>query len=259
MNFATAAVGAINQVAGAMAPQTEQWSTKMMQCDGIPKEHWFYSIFCTPCAAAHAKSKVDQTHPVFNFFCFLPVGSYSFVRHAYNIMGECGQDCMYGWGCMFCATRQIWTEANTRGKIVGKYGQASAQWSTDLTQCDCGQFWKAALCPCLIAHEVRTLMQPKADNCFDYLCILPTSMYGQVRVTYGIASGWPMSGGCEDIIVGLFMYPCGLNRALREAAYQKTLAATSTLTQAQSKLQQAGQNAMNKIGQFGSRFTSAMK
>lgn len=78
-------------------------------------------------------------------------------------------------------------------------------------------------------------------------------MYGQVRHTYGIGSEWPHPV-CEDIIVGLFFYPCALNRALREAAFQ-SMAMTSTIagmaTQAQAKVQQAGQQALGKLNSIG--------
>lgn len=255
MNLAHA-VSAATQVVGKVAAnQTEQWSTKIFQCDNIPAEHWVYGIFCTPCAAAHAKSKVDQTNPCFNFLCFTPIGSYSMVRHHYNIMGECGTDMFHGVFCMPCSARHIWTEANLRGVIAGKHGQNSGTWSTELTQCDCSEFWRAAICPCWVSHEVRQLMHLKADNCFDYLCILPTSMYGQVRHTYGIQSEWPHPV-CEDLFLGAVCYPCALNRALREAAFQ-SMAMTSTIAgmanQAQAKVQQAGQQALGKLNALGGK------
>ena len=242
-----------SKLAGGAA--TEQWSTKPFQCEGIKNEHWAYAIFCPLCAAAQAKGLVDQTHPVFNFFCFTPIGSYSMIRHSYGIMGECGEDCLYGGLCVFCGTRQVYTEANTRGSIPGKYGQLAGQWSTELFQCECTEFVKAALCPFLVAHEVRALIHHQADNWFDCFCLIPTSMYGQVRNTYGIGSEWhPL---CEDLLVGSFCYPCALNRALREAAYQKTLAATATVSgiagaQA-AKIQAAGTSALGKLGQLGKK------
>lgn len=247
MNLAAVAASTALGVVGKAVSQTEQWSTKIFQCDGIATEHWVYAIFCPLCAAAHAKTKVDQTNVFFNFLCFTPIGSYSMVRHHYNIMGECGQDMFHGGLCLPCGARHIWTEANMRGQIAGKHGANSGTWSTELTQCDCSEFTRAAFCPCMVSHEVRQLMHIKTDNCFDYLCLIPTSMYGQVRHTYGIQSDCPV---LEDLCVGLFCYPCGLNRALREAAFQ-SMAMTSTIAgmanQAQARVQQAGQQALGKL------------
>lgn len=237
------------------AAPTEQWKTKPFQCEGVKNEDWLYAVFCPVCAAAHAKSKVDQTHPIFNFFCFTPIGSYSMVRHSYGILGECGEDCLYGGLCTFCGVRQIWSEANIRGPIPGKYGQLTGQWSTELFQCECAELAKAAFCPFLVAHEVRALIHPQTNNWFDCFCLIPTSMYGQVRNTYGIGSEW--NPVCEDLVVGAACYPCALNRALREAVYQRTLAATATVSgianAAQAKIQQAGANALGKLGQLGKK------
>jgi hypothetical protein len=255
MNISTV-VSAANAVVAATHAQTEMWGTKLSDCctETAKKEHWLYAIFCTPCAAAHSKMKADKSNPVFNFFCFMPVGSYSMVRHHYGIMGKPCDDVLYGWFCMPCAVRQMWTEVQIRGELPGRYGDNTGTWSAELTQCDCQEFWMAAGCPCLVAHDIRQLMHPKTDKCFDALCMLPCSMYGQVRHTYGINSEWPHPT-CEDIFLGCFFYPCALNRALREAGFQKTRAATAHVANiAQQKVQavqQAGANALNKIGQFG--------
>ena len=258
MNIARA-VSAASQVVSASRTPTEQWGTKLGQCcdETAKRDHWLYAAFCTPCAAAHAKSKVDKSNPVFNFFCFLPVGSYSMVRHHYNIMGECGQDMMYGWFCMPCAARQIWTEANIRGELAGRFGDNTGTWSVELFACDCGDFWMAACCPFLVAHEIRLNMHSHADKCFDCLCMIPFSMYGQVRHTYGLNSEWPHPV-CEDFGLGLFFYPCALNRALHEARFQKTRQATSHVANMQNAAQQkvqaaqeAGKNMVGKISQFG--------
>ena len=251
------AVSAASHVAGIAQAQTEQWNTTMGQCEGVENKHWAYAIFCPLCAAAQAKGEMDQTHPVFNFFCFTPIGGYSYVRQGYNIMGECGQDCINGGLCMPCGVRQMYTESQTRRQIAGRFGETSGNWNTQLGECnDCGEFFKAVFCPCIVSHEIHQMMQPKADNCFDYFCIIPMSMYGQVRVTYGIGSEWPHPV-CEDLCVGLLLYPCALNRSLREAVFQKQNAAAATVANVaqagMNKVNAMGQNAMGKLGQLGGK------
>ena len=257
MNLAAVASAGANAVHAAAKTPTEQWGSTIGECKEPAKtKHWLYSIFCTPCAAAYAKSQVDKSNPVFNFFCFYPVGNYSMVRHHYNIMGTPCKDVLYGWFCMPCATRQIYTESEIRGNLQGRYGDNTGSWSAELFQCDCQEFWMAACCPFLVAHDIRVRMHPNTDKCFDCLCTIPFSMYGQVRHTYGINSEWPHAT-CEDCGLGLFFYPCALNRAQREAAYQLTRAATNQVTNmAQQKVQQvqaAGTAAMGRINAIGKK------
>jgi hypothetical protein len=216
------------------APQaTAQWATKPFQCDGVERNHWLYAAFCFPCTAAHAKAKSDNSNPVFNFLCFTPLGSYNYIRLSYNIIGECGGDLFNGCLCMPCGVRQAWTEVETRGTVPGvppPGTEPTAEWTTSLFQCSTLDCLMAMVCPCVIAKRARVLLQPAAakNEWFDYCCLLPTSMYGTVRHTAGIASEWPHAT-CEDLAVGVLCYPCALNRAMREAAAYRAKAATNTV------------------------------
>lgn len=255
MNFSAAT--SVVQGAIANARANEQWSTKTGECDEaqVPKSHWYLSCLCPHVAAAKAKSAMDQSNAFFNCLCVPPPQAYSFIRQGYGIQGTWKDDCTNGVLCLPCGTRQAYTEALKRQQIAGKYGQLSQQWSSELLRCDDAQeVAKAVFCPCLVAHNIHRMIQPTANPVFDYPCLLPTSMYGIVRNTYGIGSEWPHAA-LEDIGVGLFLYPCALNRALREAAYQKTVNATNAVAgvmgSAQAKVQQLGAKALLGLGQLG--------
>lgn len=241
---ATVAVGA-----ATTAAPSNQWTTKLHQCDQVPPPHWLLAIFCLPCAAAKAKSKVDQSNPFFNFMCWTPVGTYSFVRASYNIVGDGGEDCCNGGICMPCGTRQVFTEASQLGPLAGgSYGQTTNAWTAPLFECQGSECAMATFCPCMVSSAIRVLMQPSTsgDKWFNLLCVVPTGWYGQVRHTAGIGSEWPHPV-MEDLIVGSFCYPCALNRAQKEAtAYRAKQAASSAVSKGVSAVS-------NMIGGFKAR------
>jgi hypothetical protein len=225
--FATKVMSSAQDLIGKKP--TDEWGTKLFQCDGVENEQWAFALCCTPCAAAKAKSVADESHPCFNFFCWSPIGVYSYVRHAYNIKGECGNDCMAGIFCMPCVARQAYTESGARGALRGRYGQSGKDWQTSLFACSCTELFYAMFCFMCATHTTRELMQPGSDKCFDWFCVAPTSMYGTVRNTYGLTSECEGNPWVEDIAAGFFCMPCALARAQREAIYQKANAATGGL------------------------------
>lgn len=216
----------MNQVMGqAQAlpppPPPPQWSTRLTQCDQPARtEDWCFACFCPQCAQSSAKSSTDRSDCIFNFCCFHPIGSYSHVRHAYGIPGSCGDDLGYGLFCMPCATRRILTEARVKGLSYGTYGANNQQWQNTLFGCTCCELLEAAICPCLVVHQTRGLLQPgsREDCCFNSFCILPTSTYGQVRHHYNLISDCPL---LEDLCLPLVCFPCTLNQARREALYHQ--------------------------------------
>jgi hypothetical protein len=202
----------------------EQWSTRLGQCgDGIPAEHCLLSVFCAPCAMAKARSTTDKSHPLWSLLCWTPIGSYSYIRLGYGIKGECGEDCAKAIFCPCCTIRQAYTETETRGAIAGGHFAANnREWMTgSLFACSPMELCLAFFCPCYVAHNIRSILQPGADQWFDCCCILPTAMYGLVRNSYGLTSECPDYPCCEDICVGAVCFPCALARAQREAAAQK--------------------------------------
>jgi hypothetical protein len=204
-----------------MAPP--EWTTRMTQNDGAVKtEDWLLSCFCTPCAAASAKGRVDRSHPCYNFLCWTPIGGYSYVRLAYGIVGTCGDDLCYSIWCPCCTTRQMYTESNVRGGLNGNYGANSGKWNVSLFDCTPCEMCEATACVLCTTHEVRMLLPSQAESakscCFDAMCVVPTAMYGQVRNDYGILSD---CGPVEDIFLPIVCMPCALNRARKEALYQK--------------------------------------
>jgi hypothetical protein len=215
---------------GAAAPTmpvmgtNDKWTTRMGQCDdSAPMPHWLCSIFCLPCGMAKAKSTVDGSHPCYNVLCWTPVGTTSYVRLGYGIKGECGEDCAKALLCPCCNARQVYSEAELRGALRGDFGLGTNEWkSGSLFACTAGELCMAIICPCLVVHKVRSMLQPGSDTYFDCCCILPTAMYGLVRNTYGLTSECPDFPCLEDILVPLVCYPCALARARREADLQKT-------------------------------------
>jgi hypothetical protein len=236
------------------------WNSTLSDCsDKAPLiPDWILACFCTLCQAARGKAQSDLTSPVFNVLCFSPCGSYSFVREAYNIAGDGLSDCLVGFFCCVCASRQLFHEGNTRGCTAGKFGQRSHSWSSPL--CGFGdfqEFLNALCCPCLVTHETRQTLQFRSEEkWFDRLCLLPTSMYGQTRNTFGIAPEC-CHALCDDVVVALLCCPCAVARARREAAYQNTLHATSAaggiMLHDQAKVEQHGVYALKKLGVLGKR------
>jgi hypothetical protein len=176
------------------------------------------------------------------------------VRYNYGIQGECGDDMLWTIFCFPCMIRQAYTEAQTRGNISGKYGALSDDWHFGLTSCECVEFLTAAIVPCYVANGIRKVIHPTSDTWFNIFCIVPCSMYGTVRHTYGLRSEWP-NPVCEDLAVGTVCYPCALTRAAKEAPYQRTTGKVNSAIETahkkaeemKSTLQNAKSNAMSKI------------
>ncbi|CUF73241.1 Hypothetical protein, putative [Bodo saltans] len=197
------------------------WSTRLLQT-GPPGEcaDWALSCFFCPCAAAYAKHRADRSNPCYNLLCWNPIASYAYIRHEYGIDGPCGDDCGYGLLCGPCMIRQSYTETRIRGVSskpwATSYRQNLEQWNRSMFDCSFCGLMRAIVCPCCVAAEVRSILQPTAsgDDCFNCFCINPASVYGQVRNHYGIFSD---CGDGEDICLPLFCFPCSLNRALTES------------------------------------------
>ena len=244
-------VGKVAQAAGqhaGVAPSPE-WTTRMTQHDGaVNTNDWLYSCFCTPCAAAQAKGNVDRTHPCYNFLCWTPIAGYSYVRLAYGINGTCGDDMMWGIFCPCCITRQMYTESNIRGGLNGSYGANQGSWNHSLFDCTPCELCEATFCVPCVTHSVRTNLpnQDLAERscCFDALCVMPTSLYGQVRNDYGILSDL---GPVEDIFLPIICFPCALNRARKEASLQKSKAGGGGLGSGLLS------KASGKVGNYGAR------
>jgi len=246
MNFFGSVASAVSA-----PPPPKNWSTTLTQCEGTKVEHWLFACFCTPIAAACSKSHVDQSNQLFNAFCYTPLGNYNHVRLAYNIIGDCQQDLVNGLLCMPCGVRQMYSESSQIGSASSGINlpampqsiasaasnaivqSSSSAWTTDLFTClNAAEFCWAVWCPCVVSDMTRSAMLPNAsEKWFNRLCIIPCSQYGQTRHTLNIGSEWPHPT-CEDCAVGLFFYPCALNRANREAqAYQLKRAAVQGAAQ----------------------------
>jgi Cys-rich protein (TIGR01571 family) len=236
------------------------WKTTLTDCsDDAPlAPDWLLACFCPACQAARAKSLADLSNPCFNLLCFGPCGSYSFLREFYNIGGGGPSDCFFGAFCCVCASRQMYHEGSLRGVVAGKFGQQSASWSSDLCFFgDMQELCKAVCCPCVVTHDTRLTLQFRSEEkWFDRLCLLPMSMYGQTRNTFGIAPESPCAL-CDDVVVPCLLCPCGVARANREANYQKTLHATAAaggiMLHDQAKVEQYGVQALKKLGVLGRR------
>ena len=201
-------------------PSQPRWSTRLPQCsEPVLCEDWCLAVFCLPCTAAVAKSNSDRTNCAYNLVCWNPIASYSYVRHEYGINGVCGDDCCYGAWCAPCMVRQMYHESKVR-KVSpwgGHYGSnAKLDWTFSLFDCGFCDLFRAFLCPCTIVHEIRSTLQPssKPDHCFNYCCIMPTAMYGQVRNNAGIITDCPC---LEDSLLPLLCFACALTRAKKEA------------------------------------------
>lgn len=202
--------------------EPQQWSTRKTQHSApATTEECLLSCFLLPCMSAVAKSRADKSHPLFNFLCFSPCMSYTYIRHLYNIAGPCGDDLAYGLMCPCCLVRQAVTETRLRGAVPGSEGFGSnvKEWDYSLFDCSCCELF-AAMCliPC-VARDVHVNLQPNSDSCcYDLMCLNPMSMYGQVRNEHGIVTDFPV---CEDVCLPLVCAPCALNRARKQSAKRK--------------------------------------
>lgn len=198
-----------------------QWSTRAGQCDPPAScEHWAFSFFCVPCAAATAKSRQDGANVCFNILCWQPIGTSAWIRKGYRVNGTCGDDLMCGIFCMPCLVRRAYTEVEVRKNVPLLRGGPD-EWQTTLFGCGCCEFFQAVLCPFCPAATAKQLMQPdrEVDVCFDWMCTVPFGMYGQVRHMYGIQAEF---GLCEDLCLPLVCYPCAVAQAAREAQIRLT-------------------------------------
>jgi len=211
---------AIQQKVGGQAP-TNKWSTRLCQhSNPVISDDLCWGWLIAPCASARSKANVDGSNCCYNLLCWTPIGSYSYVRHEYGILGTCGDDIGNAFFAFPCASRQIYTEARLRGKSGAPdsrfYGANAEEWRSSLFGCSCCAFLQAVFCSFCVTNDVRKILQPSAsdDTFFNCCCILPTSVYGQVRNHYGIVSDW---GILEDLFLPVICFPCALIRARNEA------------------------------------------
>jgi len=218
---------AVAPMVAAPPPPPPDWQSRLGQhSEPVEGGEWLFACCCPMCAAAAAKSKVDNSPACYNFFCWNPVAARSWIRMSYHITGVCGDDICYGTFCMPCVIRQLLTESRLRGPAVHPpygppmQGANQGKWTHSLFDCSPPELCYAMVCPCCLAHEVRTGMQPEASQscCFDAMFLLPTAMYGQVRNHYGILSDFP---GIEDVTLPLVCAPCALIRASHQVEHVK--------------------------------------
>lgn len=197
-----------------------EWHSRLGQCCDPPVEgsEIFAATFCLHCVQARAKAEADGTNACYNFLCWHHIGASNWVRRHYGINGACGEDMACGLMCAPCVTRRLMTETRIRGLAPMPYTAGSNKWTTTLFACSgiC-DLLEAAIFPCCVAHTIRQFLQrpEESDGWFDFLCLIPFSMWGQVRHHYGIQPEY-FDGTCDDILVPLFCYPCALNHARRE-------------------------------------------
>lgn len=204
------------------AAGTGQWSSGLFDlcCENSDPSDHFYA-YCCPCfTMGVAKSRADQTDVCFNCCCFPFIctsGVYGLVRVGYGIQGSAGYDCLSGSLAPCCAIRRMFTESRNQPRWVGYYGTETEEWNEHMGNFNDGrECAKACFCPFVLSHEIHTQLQYHSElptnRWLDYACLLPCSMYGQTRTTYGIKKqNW-----AEDFCCGGFFYPCGLNRASKE-------------------------------------------
>lgn len=213
-----AGVGSAMQQQQFLQTQSNVWTTRFLQHDnGVECSDIMFSCFCLPCAAAKAKSNTDRSDCVYNFCCWTPAGVYHYVRNAYGIEGVCGDDLAWSVICPCFQVRQALTESkirNVASSVPPQAGSNSIPWGVSLFDCSVCELCETALCAPCVTHSIHQHIQPKADSCcFDFLCIPPTAMYGQIRHHYGILSDMAY---CEDLALPLICFPCALNRARKE-------------------------------------------
>ena len=195
--------------------QQPTWTSQMFQCGTPPTtcEDWAFSVLCTPCATAVAKTEADKSNVCYNFMCWHPVASYSYIRHIYHLPGTPGEDCGLGICCMPCAVRHMYTESRMRKVplMYGKAGTNSDNWHVGLFDCHCTQFAYSCFCAPCMTGKIRAALQPTAseDCCFNSVCIIPTAVYGQTRHEFGLKTDCAPMG---DLCVPLWCFPCAYDR-----------------------------------------------
>lgn len=213
-----AGLGAAKAMQDHATVHSNVWTTRFLQHDEMVESgDILFACCCVPCASAKAKSTVDKSDCLYNFCCWTPGGAYQFIRLAYGIDGVCGDDLAWSCICPCLQIRQALTEGKRRGvalSVPPQAGTNSIPWGVSLFDCSVCELCETTICfPC-VTHTIHQHLQPKADSCcFDFCCIAPTSMYGQVRHHYGIISDVSCA---EDLLLPVACFPCALNRARKE-------------------------------------------
>ena len=111
----------------------------------------------------------------------------------------------------------------------------------------------------MTSNSIRKILHPHSDTWFNMLCLVPCSMYGVVRNTYGIRSEFP-SPVCEDVGVGLVCYPCALSRAARDVGPLKaTTMATGAVEGVAGAVEGVAKAAKAKVEEMKGRLPGLMK
>jgi hypothetical protein len=194
-----------------------RWSTSIDQFDHrTPSTHWVVAICCAPCVIWRVKSSVDESSVAYNTLCWNPVASYSYIRLAYGIDGECSNDCVRGSFCIWCGARQAYTEWSIRGALRGPFSRVDGLWSEALCDAPLEHWFTSCCCWWSRAHLARQSIQPGSDMIFDACCVNPMALYGWVRRQYGIAPDVTGISHIDDICVPLVCCPCAVSRSVRE-------------------------------------------
>ena len=217
----TTAADASNPTA-TKTPKPDQWQTKMLYDDGIDTKECLYGAFCFQCAQASAKADLDGSSWAWNCLCWHHGMTYSWLRSVYGIKSTCGSDMMSAIFCACCSGRRILSEVRIRGARPYTDTKEREEWTEDVFGCSTCAFIQSCVFPCCVGHDVRGMLHGKdeLDCCFDFMCVNPCAMYGQVRHQYKLPAQF-LPPTAEDICMACILYPCALNQAKRELAVIK--------------------------------------
>jgi Cys-rich protein (TIGR01571 family) len=109
-----------------------------------------YSWCCTGVADSEAKSLVDGSQCIFNYYCVNCVVNRWMIRTAYGIPGDECNDCLVASFCCPCSTNQLYQTAYKRGnpvKFNGGNHNNEGTWQAP-NSCTMSNCCYATWCPC---------------------------------------------------------------------------------------------------------------
>ena len=192
----------------ATKPSQEEDFTVGLFSIGVPQD-CLLSWFCSPCALAIARQRLDNSWICFNLMFVNTFTTRFLVRSAYDIPGSIYNDFAISCCCVPCVTNQIYQTVKAKGRV-----EPNRMFVRTALDADCNQNFTldqflASLCcfPCIAAmattNAIKGIPLPVA-----LCCMTPCTNANIIRYHYGdISDEW----SCLDDCVGYTaMYPIAL-------------------------------------------------
>jgi Cys-rich protein (TIGR01571 family) len=145
-------------------------------CEVGDCESCLFSYCCSCCAMAQSRTYMDNSPPIFNFFCLNHVVGRWLIRESYGISGDACSDCYTATFCPCCAANQVYQTAKMRGSVVENGGREAN------------------------VNEFVTPLPPPTATVQNYLyscCCMPCAMGDIMERSFGMP--WYLGCACVNV------------------------------------------------------------